>query len=63
MLVGRSLEINGNIYSRLMVEARFIGNRTRLTGLHFLFYKWVIKIILVARHKMISITYGKIINN
>jgi len=35
MLVGRSLEINGDIYTRLMIEIRFIGNRTRLIGLHF----------------------------
>ncbi len=36
-LVGRSFEVNGNIYPRLMIEIRFGGDRTRLTGLHFFF--------------------------
>lgn len=38
MLVGRSLEVSGDTYRRLMIEAQFIGNRTRLIGLHFLKY-------------------------
>ena len=34
MLVGRSLEVNGNIYPGLMIEVLLGGNRTRLIGLH-----------------------------
>uniref|UniRef100_UPI003D7F6439 hypothetical protein n=1 Tax=Pedobacter sp. TaxID=1411316 RepID=UPI003D7F6439 len=37
MLVGRSLEINANIYSRLMIDAPAMVYRTRLIGLHFFY--------------------------
>lgn len=40
--MGRALDINGNIYTRLMIEAPMVSeNRTRLTGLHFLYFRIV----------------------
>lgn len=42
MLVGRSLEINGNIYSRLMVESPLGAQNPAYRLAFLLFYKWVI---------------------
>ena len=65
MLVGRSLEIDGNIYSRLMVETQFLSTEPGLQACIFLINKWVIdnnNYISTLTQKMISIHNGKIIN-